>query len=305
MADERNHDDGRSPLLMSGVLRLVYEFAGINKDTSRTARDPQLTVLGRKLYATWREDNGTADQIRVAVYNGLDLTPAWTFVDGNGANGINKDVTKNIERPQLTVARNKLYATWTEFEPQSQIRVAVYNGLDLTPAWTFVDGNGVNGINYDTGRPASEAQFGFFRGKIYMTWTESNGSDDQMRVAMYNGNDLLPVWTFMDGNGANGLNKDATYSASSPQLVMHRGVLYAMWSEDNGTADQIRAMAFSGNVLLPTWTFVDGNSATLGLNKNTGLGASVPQFARFSNKLYATWVETNGTNTQIRVILGQ
>ena len=281
---------------------------GVNKSTTRDATSPQITSFNKNFYAIWTERDATNNvrQVRVAVYNELDLTPAWSFVDGNGITGINKDTSRTARNPQLTVLGRKLYATWREDNGAAdQIRVAVYNGNDLLPAWTFVDGNGANGINKDTGRNASESQFELFLGKIYVTWAETNGGTDQIRVAMYNGNDLLPVWTFVDGNGTNGINKDVTYSATSPQLTMHKGVLYATWREDNGTASQIRAAAFGGNVLLPTWTFVDGNSATTGLNKNTGLDASVPQFARFSNKLYATWVETNGTNSQIRMVLGQ
>ena len=47
-------------------------------------------------------------------------------LDGNGTNGINKDVTKNAFNPQLTVSKAKLYATWYEYNSTAcQIRVVV------------------------------------------------------------------------------------------------------------------------------------------------------------------------------------
>ncbi len=47
-------------------------------------------------------------------------------LDGNGTNGINKDVTKNAFNPQLTVFKEKLLATWYEYNSTAyQIRVVV------------------------------------------------------------------------------------------------------------------------------------------------------------------------------------
>ncbi|MBT7892568.1 MAG: hypothetical protein HN580_26405, partial [Deltaproteobacteria bacterium] len=45
------------------------------------------------------------------------------FVDGDGANGINKDIGNDAERSQLTVFDSELYATWQEKASKKQIRV--------------------------------------------------------------------------------------------------------------------------------------------------------------------------------------
>lgn len=278
---------------------------GLNKDTTRNASQPQLAVAKRKLYLTWREPNGLIEQIRVAVYNGLDATPAWSFVDGNGANGINKDVAEDAFDPQIISYHNKLYAIWGETTSGSdQIRMAVYNGDDLAPAWTFVDGNGVNGINKDTGRNAWSPQLAILRGKLYATWIENNGPKDQVRVVRYNGLDLTPAWTFVDGNGASGLNKDTGENADKPQLTVHGNMLYATWQEWNGTADQIRMVVFNGSILAPAWSFVDGNGVN-GINKDSTKDAAAPQIVSFNRKLYAIWRESNGTVNQIRTAVGQ
>ena len=99
---------------------------GINKNVAQYAAAPQLTVLGSKLYVTWSEYNGTVHQIRMAVYNGNDAAPVWALVDGNGTNGINKNVAQPAGSSQLTVLGSKLYATWSEFNGTAdQIRIAV------------------------------------------------------------------------------------------------------------------------------------------------------------------------------------
>src|SRR3990167_2212282 len=59
----------------------------------------------------------------------------WMFVDGNGKNGLNYDVTKDTYFPQLTAFNSKLYAAWREMvNDDFQLRVAVYNGNDIDMA---------------------------------------------------------------------------------------------------------------------------------------------------------------------------
>jgi hypothetical protein len=274
---------------------------GINKVATQNASSPQLTVLGTKLYATWAEPNGTTYHTRVAVYNGNDSSPAWVFVDGNGANGINKDATKSAMSPQLTALGGKLYATWQEYNGSNigQVRVAVYNGNDASPSWAFVDGNGANGINKDATKGASSPQLAVSGSKLYATWGELNATANQIRVAVYNGIDASPSWTFVD-KGTNGINKDAAKAAYGPQLALLGNKLYATWDESNGTTDQIRVAVYNGNDFAPVWTFVDGDG-TNGINKDTARSANSPQVTSFGSSLYATWVEYNGIAYQVRI----
>ena len=269
---------------------------GINKDATKSAFFPKLALLGSKLYTTWIEPNSTTDQVRVAVYNGNDASPSWTFVDGNGTNGINKNPANDTSSPQVSVLGNKLYATWDEHGTASQIRVAVYNGNDAAPAWTFVDGNGTNGINKDVTRGAGSPQLTVSGSKLYATWPEDNGITQQVRVAVYSGDDLSPIWTFVDGNGANGINKNAAIKAYSPQLTDRNGMLYATWEESN----QVRVAAYNGNDLSPSWTFVDGNGPN-GINKDPMKSAGSAQLAALGTKLYAIWPEAG----QVRVAVAK
>ena len=261
---------------------------GINKDTSKTASWPQLTVFDSKLYATWYEYNAASIyQIRVAVYNGNDGAPSWSFVDGNGANGINKDTSILADSPQLTDFDSKLYAIWSEKNASAtyQIRVAVYNGNDGAPSWSFVDGNGTNGINKDTSKLAQKPQLTIFNSKLYAIWYEFY----QIRVVVYNGNDASPSWSFVDGNGATGINKDTSKFAYAPQLTVFNSTLYATWEEQSSVI-QTRVAVYNGNDASPSWSFVDGDGVN-GINKDTAVRTWNPQLTVFNSKLYSAWDE--------------
>jgi ribosomal protein S28E/S33 len=268
---------------------------GLNKLIAKHASTPKLIVFNSKLYITWAEYNaGNITQIRVLVYNGDDSSPVWTFVDVNGANGINKNSGFPAFIPQPISFNSKLYLTWYESSSAtfiSQIRAAVYNSDDVTPAWTFVDGNAVSGINKDISKNASVPIPAELNSKLYVAWIENNGTANNIRVAVYNGNDGAPSWTFVDGNGVNGINKDSTKSANSPSLVAFNSKLYLAWSEaGGGGVTQIRTAVYNGNDSSASWSFVDGNS-TNGLNKNTGYYASAPYLIAFDSKLYLAWQE--------------
>ena len=203
-------------------------------------RSRSLRPYNSKLYSCWVEKNATGiTQVRAVVYNGNDAAPGWQFVDGNGANGLNKDVTANANFCYLASANSKLYMTWTESNGViPQIRVAAYNGNDAAPVWTFVDGNGANGINKNAAKNATSSRLAVLNSKLYAAWTENNTSN-QVRVAVYNGNDTAPGWTFVDGNGVNGLNKDPDYNALNASAAVVNNKLYISWTESSATVRQI------------------------------------------------------------------
>lgn len=278
---------------------------GINKDNTKNADALQLTVFNEKLYVVWKEDNGIAGQVRVVVYSGNDSSPAWSFVDGNTVNGINKDNTKNIYAPQLTVFSAKLYAIWKENNSTAdQIRVAVYNSNDISPVWSFVDGNTANGINWDNTKNAYYPQLTVFNEKLYAIWRENNSVTDQIRVAVYNGNDTNSMWTFVDGDTNNGINKNPANFSDTPQLTVFNEELYATWVEKNSKAEQVRIAVYNNNDVSPVWTFVDGNTAN-GINKDKTESTDSSQLIVFNKKLYATWSEDNSKAWQVRVAVKQ
>ncbi|MGZ3768687.1 MAG: hypothetical protein ACXVCP_04580 [Bdellovibrio sp.] len=264
--------------------------AGINYSASRSAQTPYLMEFNTKLYAIWIENNGASDVVRLKVYNGNDVAPSWTSVDGGG---INKNLAANAANPELVVFNSKLYATWVEQNNTvQQIRVAVYGGNDSIPAWSFVDRNSSGGINFNNNKDANSPRFQVLNSNLYATWTEVSASGiKQIRAAYYNGNDSSPSWNFVDGNSTNGLNFDIVQNAQNPQLAVSQSKLYLTWQEWNSpTSEQIRVAVFNGNNSAPSWKFVDGGKSS-GMNWNPDGDAQLPQLLATTTNLFITWRE--------------
>ena len=166
---------------------------GMNKSQTMTADQPIFAVFNSKLYATWREEkSGGLYHFRVAVYNGNDSSPSWSFIDGNDLNGLNKNPTKTATSPYLSVYKGRLYVAWSEYAivsegvNKSQIRVAVYNGFDASnqKSWSFVDGNDpLIGLNQSSINKARLPKMLEHNDKLYMGWYEYNvNSKYQIRV---------------------------------------------------------------------------------------------------------------------------
>jgi len=326
---------------------------GINKDPGQTAGNAQLVAFNAKLYAAWSE----AGSIRVAVYNGNDDAPVWTFVDGDGVVGIVNDPAATAEHPRFAVLGAKLYATWQERGASTLAQIAVYNGDDSAPDWTFVDNGGIvstdvsgnarpvlaafssklylafenNGIAVrvyggDDAAPAWTSVTGtlpvLFRineqaynpelalhdGKLYLAWREVFDTPLyftwQIRVAVYNGNDAAADWRFVDGFGIYGINKNPRTAAQGHRLVVYRGYLHAVWTEElpDVMISQVRVAAYNGNDAVPAWTFKD--KGEYGINFDPAHYAGDPAVAVVNAKLYAAWRETYA-GTQIRVAVGK
>jgi len=259
---------------------------------------------------------GPAGQADVVVSNPGGLSGALRsgfsyvlvlFVDGNGPNGLNRDVSEDAATPTAAALAGKLYVAWVESDVAtsvSHIRVSVYHGDDSAPAWSPVEGGAALGINKDAGQPAAHPRLVVFHEKLYATWVERSAATTafQVRVASYDGNDDAPVWSFVDLNGTNGINKNAAKDAQAPRLAIFNGKLYASWSEaDNGDFHEIRAAVYNGMDSAPSWTFVDGNNPTIGLNKNPARDADEPSLVAFNAKLYVAWEEVGTEHVRIRV----
>ena len=271
-------------------------FQALNNSTSRSANNPQLLDDNSSLYAIWSENNGTANQIRVKLF---DNSTSWNLVDkiGDNTTGINKDTSKNAINPKLLNFNSGIYAAWSEDNgTASQIRVARYN----SSSWAFVDGDGSTGINKATDKNATYPTMAVLSTKLYLAWSETNADNrTQIRVKSYDGSS----WSFVDGdNATKGINKDYTQNASYPQLVKvtdnsSSSKLYAVWLEENGNT-QVRVAEFDGT---SSWSFKDGDSFD-GLNLNTAKITGKPSATAYLNQLIVAWSETNSLGVpQIRV----
>ena len=224
---------------------------GINKDTTKKADSAQLIVFDGNLYAVMLETGASGFyQIRVAELDGIS---SRTIVDGDGPNGLNKDVNREAHDFSTFVFNSKLYITWVEqnVDDTGQVRVLEW---DKT-SWTFVDGNGANGLNRDTTKGAAIPSLFEFNSKLHATWSEANAAGKhQLRVKQWDGSS---TWTFIDGDGDNGLNKDSNNLALVPRAVNFNSKIYLLFMEglffascdpgpcDSTKTDQIRVLQYN------------------------------------------------------------
>jgi hypothetical protein len=277
--------------------------AGINYDptaqTTSSFASPNLVVAGSTLYDVWLEpDTQTSPEywVRAAAYNGTDSSPSWTFIDGNSTTPV-INYASTADYLDAAAYNEKLFAAWTE---GNLIRVKAYSG----GSWVSVDGGG---LNYDSTKTTSSPAMVEAGGNLYAAWIENNASAvPQTRVAEFNGSLTSPSWSFVDGNGANGINLDPTSGDYMPALAELNGGLIAAFIEKNGSAyQQVRARAFNGDASNSSWAWVDGGQSN-GLNYDPNYSALLPAPVEFNGKLYIAWVENSGVaSTQTRVIRGK
>ena len=206
--------------------------SGINRESTRDAYYPKLHVHDERLYAAWYERNGTARQLRVAAFSGVDASPRWLLVDGGGTYGLNYGAANGARGPQLLTHAGAMYAVWHERTPSgaSQVRVARYNGDDATPAWRFVDGASERGLNRGSGTRAWWARAASLGDRLYVAWSENDAGAYRIRVSA--GSDVstaVPLWE--RAAPTSGLNRHASSPAEYPHLAAVGDRLYATWSE--------------------------------------------------------------------------
>lgn len=260
---------------------------GLNQNPENVAANPSITVFSEKLFLVWSESNGSHSQIRVAVYNDDDISPAWRFIDKSESQGINKNPEANALTPFISSNPSSLYVTWVENNP-TQVRIAKL-GSDLNnPIWTMVDGDKELGINANGQQNATRPSFIASADHLYLGWSEGT-TTKKIRVNQLTPSDEGP-WTFIDNNS--GINQ-GEYGGYAPRFVFHAEKIIATWSE----AFQIRCASFDTKT--SKWAFTDGNQL-FGLNKNRRDDASDPFPLIFQDQLYMTWSE--GSPSQIRVV---
>ncbi len=160
---------------------------GLNYNTSNDADYPVLQVFNNKLYSGWQE-NGAVGQNHLDVYGGGST---WTQV--SPALGFNYNTASDAQSFNTALFGGRLYAAWGEQDTAKyQLRVADYNSNDAAPAFTFVDGNIVTGLNFDTAQDASY-NAGFLtvpalvtlNNGLYVLWIEQNAvGKHQIRVSV-------------------------------------------------------------------------------------------------------------------------
>ncbi len=274
------------------------DYGGIQLEPGKDAVSASIDN-GTDMIAVWSEVDYTSGKnvIRVAQFDNSTLT--WTK-SLNSYQALNNSTSVNAFSPVLESFSANMYAAWSEDNVTTkQLRVATVSSSTRT----FKDGG--NGINFNTAKDALTPDLKVFNDELYAAWSEDNGSVSQIRVARF---DNSSSWHFREGTNASGshffqpdnttgINKFSG-NATDPQLAVFNSKLYAAWSEANAdNRTQIRVAVFDNT---SSWSFVDGDNLTQGINKDYTQNASNPRLAVANSSLYAIWLEENGS-PQVRI----
>ncbi|ATW28166.1 beta strand repeat-containing protein [Candidatus Formimonas warabiya] len=220
---------------------------------------------------------GTTYYFNVVVKDEAGNKTAYTMkevttcasIDGGG---LNYESANWAITPSMAVYDEHLYTAWVEnTNEHTQIRVKKYDGA----AWSPADSGS---LNMDSGKNAYNPVLCGFNGSLYLAWYEDPGSNKlyQVYIRKYAGG------TSWD-EGVKLSYSD--YKAFNVKLKVYDNTLCAVWVENNGTRNQIRAKMTSNG---SAWETADGNNT---LNYNPADHVTIPSAEVYDDALYVAWSE--------------
>ncbi len=230
--------------------------------TPQSKYNPQLQVVGDKIYYAWSEFYNLQDQIWTATSN----------TDGSGWSMTQR--TSNNSRKgnvQFQVVGTKIYFVWREYTGSyNQIWTATMN----------TDGTGWSAIQRTTSNYNKEyPQLQVVGDNIYFVWTERSGL-------------FYQIWTAtMKTDGSNWSATSRTSGNTSryyPQQQVIGSKIYYTWYETDGDYQ-----IWSGVVDLIS------NSWSATKLTDSNYDKTMPQLQVTGNKINYVWQEDDGSNNQI------
>lgn len=196
----------------NGITWQAADGGSLNYDVKSNATLPDIAVYNGGLYAAWQE----RAQIRVKRFNGID----WEEIDFGG---LNYDKLKIADMPIMVPGTDNLYIIWGEQNENRLFQVrakrfdgilwhaadtgslnnsrttgafmlsAAFNNGKFYAGWTEADrikvksmedgSNSWTGL-FDMTNASKGISFAEYQGKLYITWQESNGAEQRIRVKM-------------------------------------------------------------------------------------------------------------------------
>ena len=101
--------------------------------------------------------------------------------------GLNFDKNFNSDNSVFTEIGHDLFIFWTELNSIGihQLRAAIIDPVGNT--YTFIDGAGINGLNYNPLMNAYTPSVTVFMNNPVVVWTEANNlNNNQIRISTYN-----------------------------------------------------------------------------------------------------------------------
>ncbi|MFA9464135.1 MAG: DUF5018 domain-containing protein, partial [Velocimicrobium sp.] len=240
------------------------------------------------------------------MFQGTVAKASWVADIDNGNDNaftvLNEDISHMVSSvvPQAVEYGGNLYLTWIEKNSsgKAQVRVCQYDGT----TWTFIDGNGENGLNFDpTQDDAKDVSIAVSNGIIYVSWYEWSQSSPNGHFTHVKRYDGTPgVWTSVDGGDAYGIRSNTAvsgttyYLAQNFVMINYQNTLYATWSERlNGSSNYNIVLAKLNGT---TWETINAKINTESVGAN-------PELAVYNSELYLSFEEGIASYTDAKVDL--
>ncbi|MBF0107256.1 MAG: hypothetical protein HQM16_18250 [Deltaproteobacteria bacterium] len=175
------------------VHSITHSDAGFYESTRPDIRTPRLVVFNDRLYAAWFDGEG----IKMVEYNGDDLNPEWQFLEQMNIEG-------DVSALEFAAFDSKLYAVWAALEriyvdyPLTKHTVNVASNI-TSPELARIDFFVAD--DHDATYPfiGIDARLNVLNNKLYLSFLDNRANNIAVgRVAVYNGDDLAPEWSFVD-----------------------------------------------------------------------------------------------------------
>ena len=218
----------------------------------------------------------------------------------NPTSPINQDSLGNAKDVTLIGIGGVPHVAWIENDGgHDQVRVA---RLNASGGWDHLGQTSRPGspINVSPGRDASGVSEAFINGQLYVTWTESNGKDTQVRVARLGAGEAGwdPVGIAL--KPAAPVNFDAARSARQPVIASVGGAPTVAWSEYDGAHWQIRVARL--NAAGTGWSRLGtALKPAAPINYDQTQDGSNPSLIDVGGTPYVAWLETSSGGAQVHV----
>lgn len=283
-------------------------YGGLNFDTTAMSLGPDIANVGGTPYVAWDEADGTNREVRVARLNASGgWEQPWTGTSG-GYGGINESDSAVGGNPRIASLEGVPYVAWVE----DNIRVARLEGSQWNQPWKGTQGaTPWGGVQRDATRAVGTVELAAIGGTLYVAWTESDGTNQELRVAKLDDSTPTPTWREIASDAtptSGGINSSTTTHANVASIGGVGGVPYVAWTEASvgGANQEVRVARFdeTTDTWEEPWTGVSADYG--GINQSNGGAVPVRQadILGVGGVPYVAWAEfdePNCNNFEIRV----
>lgn len=265
----------------------------INRETLGSAERPRIASVGGVPHVVWSEtpEVSSVQQIRVARLNAAGTD--WEELVG-GTSPINHMAAQDGRLPSMGDLDGRPIVAWQEFDGMnSEIRVSRLNASGT--AWEKAAAG--SAMNHNGTRDAVDPSLAVIGGITYVAWSESDGTNSEIRVARQPQGFTLG-WQHT-GSAGSPINHSNTSSGLSPSLASIGGIPHVAWIErDTGSTYEVRVARF--DAAANDWVELGGASSPINQSDDRSAEEGV-SLLDIGGVPHVAWAEADDTNTEIRM----